>query len=224
MPTALILGASRGIGRALVQHYLQQGWRVLASARKDGDLRSLQAAGASVLPLDVCNLEQCAALGWRLDDEKLDVAILNAGIYGPHNYDLGSPLETDFDAVMHTNVLAAMRLLPMLAPLVGNAKGRLAVVSSIMGSLGARSSNSGWLYRASKAALNSVLLDVAQDHEQHGALCVSLHPGWVKTDMGGPDADLTVEQSASGITSTLAGLQPADNGSFFTWDGKRLPW
>ena len=150
MPTALIIGASRGIGLELVKQYRADGWRVIATARKQEDCATLSALGAEAHKLDVTDVEACAGLGWKLDDEELDVAILNAGVYGPRHD--GFPAQADFDAVMHTNVLAAMRLLPILAPLVANAKGKLAVLLSHMGSLSERSSASGSLYRASSAA------------------------------------------------------------------------
>jgi len=123
---------------------------------------------------------------------------------------------------MQTNLLGAMRVLPQIADtLAPNA--RLAVISSRMGSIGLRASPSGWLYRASKAALNSVLKDAAL-MLQGQALCVALHPGWVRTDMGGADADLDVGQAVADMRRTLAGLQPADHGGFFNHDGAPLAW
>ena len=106
MPTALIIGASRGIGHEIVRQYRQDGWRVIATARKPEDCEALKQLGAEAHQLDVTDVEGCAGLGWKLDDEKLEVAILNAGVYGPRHD--GFPAQADFDAVMHTNVLAAM--------------------------------------------------------------------------------------------------------------------
>ncbi|GAC1520185.1 MAG: SDR family oxidoreductase [Collimonas sp.] len=222
MPTALILGASRGIGHELALQYKAAGWRVIATARKAADLASLQALGCEALPLDVTNINDCGALGWRLDDEKIDVAILNAGVYGPRTTGLQTPHDSQFDEVMHTNVLAAMRILPMVLPLVENAGGRLAVISSVMGSIAERAGSHGWLYRASKAALNSVLKDVSLQTQQ--AICVALHPGWVKTEMGGVGAEISVEDSAQGIRKTLAALHAEDNGQFFNYNGSSLSW
>lgn len=222
MSTALIIGASRGIGRELARQYLADGWRVLATARKPEDIASLSALGAEAHALDVTQADAIAALGWKLDDERLDVAILNAGVYGPRHD--GFPTEEDFDQVMHTNVLAAMRLLPILGPLVASARGKLAVLSSRMGSMGARTSSSGSLYRASKAALNSVLTDAALNFGPRGAICVAFHPGWVRTEMGGGGADLPVEHSAAGLRQTLADLNKTANGSFINYDGTPIPW
>ena len=222
MPTALIIGASRGIGLELVRQYRADGWRVIATARKAEDVATLGALGAEAHTLDVTNVEACAGLGWKLDDEELNVAILNAGVYGPRHD--GFPQQSEFDSVMHTNVLAAMRLLPIVAPLVGAVRGKLAVLSSKMGSLSERGNASGSLYRASKAALNSVLIDTALTFGKQGATCVALHPGWVRTDMGGDGADISVEDSASGIRATLAALPASEAAVYRNYDGAEIGW
>jgi NAD(P)-dependent dehydrogenase (short-subunit alcohol dehydrogenase family) len=222
MPTALIIGASRGIGRELVRQYRTDGWRVIATARKPQDLAELATLGAEPHELDVNNLEAIAGLGWKLDDEKIDTAWLVAGLYGPRED--GFPTQDDFDAVMHTNVLAAMRLLPIVAPLVAATRGKLGVLSSRMGSIGGRSHPNASLYRASKAALNSVLRDTALAYGPQGATCVAFHPGWVQTDMGGAGADITVEQSVRDLRATLAQAQPEANGTFLNHDGTPIPW
>lgn len=224
MPTALIIGASRGIGQELARAYLADGYRVLATVRNMDSAPALQALGAEVHLLDVCNLEHCASLAWKLDGEELDVAILNAGVSGKRSAGLETPHAEEFDQVMHTNVLAAMRILPQILPMVSAASGRLAVISSVMGSLTARTNNAMWLYRASKAALNSVLRDVALDRAASGVICVTLHPGWVRTDMGGPDADLDVTTSVAGIRATLAALKPSDTGTFLEYNGAPIAW
>ena len=224
MSTALIVGASRGIGAELARQYRSDGWRVIATVRKLADGDNLREFGCEILQVDIDKVEQCAALGWQLDDERLDVAIVCAGIYGPDTAGLDAPSAADFDAVMHANVLGAMRLLPLLGPLVANAKGRLAVLSSIMGSIGLRANTNGWLYRASKAALNSVLADAALTFGPAGAICVAMHPGWVRTDMGGSEADLSVAESTAGIRATLKKIRPANNGQFLNYDGTPLPW
>jgi len=222
MSTVLILGASRGIGLALAIEYRAAGWKVLASARTATDVTKLTALGMAAFACDVTDLNDCAALGWRLDDEKIDVAILNAGVMSNWTDTLTTPGQEEFQHVMQTNVLAAMRILPIIAPAVQSSKGRLAVVSSRMGSLSLRESPDAWLYRASKAALNSVLLDIA--HSFPEMISVALHPGWVRTDMGGKEATLSPEQSAAGIRQTLAKLQHSDNGTFYNFDGKKLSW
>jgi len=97
------------------------------------------------------------------------------------------------------------------------------LMSSRMGSMGLRSSTGGWLYRASKAALNSVLADLACELKGR-AICVALHPGWVRTDMGGAGADIDTATSIAGMRTVLASVKPADSGGFFNYDGRRLDW
>ena len=146
----------------------------------------------------------------------------NAGVYGPKTQGLQAPTAGEFDSVMHTNLLGAMRVLPQLAAVLAPAA-KLAVISSRMASMGLRESTAGWLYRASKAALNSVLKD-ASITLAGKAVCVAFHPGWVRTDMGGSSADLDVASSVADMRRTLAALTAADNGSFFNHDGQPLAW
>lgn len=222
MKTALIIGASRGIGRELVRQYLADGWRVLATARNGADVEALGAAGATAWQVDVTQADSIAALAAKLAGEQLDAAFLNAGVYGPRED--GVATQAQFDEVMHTNVFAAMQVLPIIAPRVAAARGTLGVLSSRMGSIGAREASAGSLYRASKAALNSVLVDASIDFGPQGATCLAFHPGWVQTDMGGPGADITPAQSAAGLRATLARATPADNGSFLNYDGTPIAW
>ena len=222
MPTALILGASRGIGHEMVRQYRADGWRVIATARKQEDCDELAQMGATAHQLDVLSADSIAALGWRLDDEKIDVAWLVAGVYGPSGSSF--PTGPEFDTVMRTNVLAAMRLLPIVGPLLADTRGKLAVVSSRMGSIGERTGTEGTLYRASKAALNSVLKDASITFGAQGVTCVAFHPGWVQTDMGGSSASLTPEHSVRDLRATLAKVDASANGSFLNHDGAPIAW
>jgi len=222
MKRVLVIGASRGIGLELARQYRADAVEVTASARDDAGLARLAALGAKPLRLDVVSAAGCASLAWPTDGEAFDAIWLVAGVYGPRSQGLEPPTQDEFDAVMHTNVLAAMRLLPALAKALAPGA-RLAVLSSEMGAIGTRSNAKGWLYRASKAALNSVLKDASLQLAGR-AICVALHPGWVQTDMGGSGAALTVERSAADLRATVAALTPADNGSFFNHDGQRLAW
>ena len=222
MKQVLIVGASRGIGFELLRQYRADGDAVTGTARSDDGLSAIAAQGATALRLDVASTAGAAALAWPIDGEAFDVVVLNAGVYGPRSQGLQAPTQEEFDAVMHTNVLGTMRVLPQVVDaLVPGA--RLAVISSRMGSMGLRVSNAGWLYRASKAALNSVLKDASLTLAGK-AICVALHPGWVRTDMGGADADIDVATSAAEIRRTLAALTPADNGCFLNHDGRPLAW
>ncbi|GAP35825.1 SDR family oxidoreductase [Piscinibacter sakaiensis] len=218
----LVIGASRGLGRELVQQALAAGDRVTATARRADDVAALQALGAQAFMLDVADAVSASGLAWRIDGAGFDQAWLVAGVYGPRTQGLASPTEADFDAVMHTNLLGAMRVLPQLADAFAPGA-RLGVLSSRMGSIGLRNGTAGWLYRASKAALNSVVRDAALEWAGRVTV-VAFHPGWVQTDMGGRGADLTVERSAADLRRTLAGLGPADTGRFLNHDGEPLAW
>lgn len=222
MNQVLIMGASRGIGLEFVRQYREAGAAVTATARDGDGLARIEALGATALRLDVADAVASSALAWPIDGASFDTAVLCAGIYGPRTQGLQAPSEADFDAVMHTNVLGAMRVLPQVVDALAPGA-KLAVVSSRMGSMGLRAATSGWVYRASKAALNSVLKDVSLELAGK-AICVALHPGWVKTDMGGSSADLDVRTSVTDMRRTLAALKPADNGSFFNHDGQPLAW
>lgn len=222
VPTVLIVGASRGIGLELVRQYLADGARVFATARSEDGLKLLRAEGARVLKLDVTDAASASGLAWQIDGEAFDTVVVNAGVYGPSSSGLQTPTEADFDQVMHTNVLGPMRVIPQLVEALAEGA-RLGVISSRMGSMGLRTNASGWLYRASKAAVNSVLKDASLALAGQ-AICVALHPGWVRTDMGGSEADLDVADSARDLRRTLAALTAADNGAFLNHDGQPLAW
>jgi len=222
MSKALVIGASRGIGLEFVRQYRAAGAQVVATARSEEGLARLRELGASALRLDVADTASAAGLAWQIDGQQFDEVVIVAGVYGPRIAGLQTPNEADFDAVMHTNVLGPMRVLPQLGEALAPGA-RLAIISSRMGSIGLRSSGSGWLYRASKAAVNSVLKD-ASLLLQEQAICISLHPGWVRTEMGGEGADIDVATSVAGMRTVLATLKPAHNGGFFNYDGQALAW
>ncbi|MDE1181036.1 SDR family oxidoreductase [Paraburkholderia sp.] len=225
MKTVLIVGASRGLGREFVTQYKKAGWRVLATARDDASIDALQALDAETFKLDVTEPEQIAALGWQLDGVRLDTAVIVSGIYGPRTEGVEAILADDFDQVMRTNVRGPMQLIPVLLPLVENAQGVLAVVSSKMGSISDASGTNGWLYRVSKAALNDAIKLTSLQTRR--AACVSLHPGWVQTDMGGPQAAIDPTRSVTGMREVLSNAASAHatfNGRFFQYDGTALDW
>lgn len=218
----IVIGASRGIGHEFVRQYLADGAQVTATARRAEDVARLTQLGATAFALDIADAASVSALASRVDGAAFDVAIVAAGVYGPRTTALETPTEAEFDAVMHSNVLGAMRVLPPLADALAPGA-KLAVLSSRMGSIALRGSTAGWLYRASKAALNSVLKDTSIALEGR-AVCVAFHPGWVQTDMGGAQAELPVERSVADMRATLARLQPSDNGGFLNHDGETIAW
>ena len=219
---ALIIGASRGIGLEFVRQYRADGAKVTATARSDAALKTLRELGATALTLDVASMASASGLAWQIDGSAFDVVVVCAGVYGPSTTGLQPPTEADFNAVMQTNVLGPMRVIPQVVDALA-AGAKLAVLSSHMGAIGPRESTHGWLYRASKAALNSVLKDVSLVLDGR-ATCVSFHPGWVRTEMGGEGAQLDVDDSVAQMRAVIAGLTPRDNGRFLNHDGTSIPW
>src|SRR5262245_22385576 len=147
MSTVLIVGASRGIGFELARQYIGDGNRVLATCRNDADADKLRELGATALRLDVLDAASRTGLIDQLAGASLDVVLLSAGYYGPRTTGVAALDATDFDRVMHTNVLAPMHMMSLLAPHLANGA-KLAVISSRMGSIGLMASTTGWLYRA----------------------------------------------------------------------------
>ncbi len=222
MKQALIIGASRGIGREYVRQLLAQGWRVYATARDDAALADLRSAGAAAIKVDVARPESLAALGWELDGVQLDLAVYVAGVIGPLTGAATPPTAAEFDKVMHTNVLGAMQVLPLVAPMVEAARGKFVFISSGMASMGEVESSYAWTYRVSKAALNMAVRAAAYDYPN--AVLAALSPGWVRTDMGGTDATLSVEESVAAMLAAIARLEPEDSGRFFRHTGDPLSW
>jgi NAD(P)-dependent dehydrogenase (short-subunit alcohol dehydrogenase family) len=215
----LIIGASRGIGLELVRQYRADGSAVCGTARDDAGLARIEALGASAVKLDVTAAAVCKP---PPSHTPLDLVIYNAGVNGARGSDATSPSQAEFDRLMHTNVWGAMQQLPQLQPVLAP-NSRVVVVSSKMGSMGARTAAGSSLYRASKAALNSVLKDLSLALAGK-AVCVSFHPGWVQTDMGGTGADIDVATSVKGMRAKISTLRAPDNGGFFNYDGTPLPW
>ena len=153
MSAILVIGASRGIGLEFVRQYREAGHRVIATVRDEAGWARVQALGAQALTVDVADPASVSGLAWMLDGEKLDFALYVAGVIRRPNA-LTPPTREDFDAVMHANVLGAMQAIPQVAPLVADAHGVFAFLSSSMSQIGSVPGSDAWLYRTSKAALN----------------------------------------------------------------------
>ena len=224
MATVLIVGASRGIGLEFARQYVADGNRVIATHRSPESGAALRELGAKPVVLDVLDESSVLDFGEKLVDEKIDIAIINAGVSGPRGQAITPPGGLDFDAVMHTNVRAPMQLIPTLAPTLIAARGKLAVVSSRMGSLSLMTNTASWLYRTSKAALNAALRAASLELGPQGVVCIAFHPGWVRTDMGGGSADIDVHTSVAGMRRVLAAANDSSNGKFINYNGEQLSW
>lgn len=230
MPRALIVGASRGLGLEFARQYAADGWDVLATHRAAADASRLRAVGAQPLALDVLDADAPAALaaalaGGTAPQPSIDLVVVNAGIHGPRQVRIAHPPSVaEFDAVMHTNVLGPMRLLAVLARPLEAAKGTLALVTSRMGSVSAASTPNSLLYRVSKAAENMVAKAAHVELSPGGVRVLALHPGWVRTDMGGPNADVGLEESIRGMRRVLADPLSYPGGGFFDYRGESIAW
>ena len=226
MPTALITGAGRGLGLEFSRQFADDGWTVLAGVRepeKADDLRRIDG-DVSPVPLDVADPASVAILGERLSGVPIDLLINNAGVYGPRQMVLG---EFDYDAwreVFEVNTLAPMRVAEAFIEHIRAGEGRkIVTVSSKMGSI-ADSSGGSYIYRSSKAGVNAAMKALAMDLQPEGFTIVVVHPGWVRTDMGGPSASIDAVESITGLKRVIDGLSPSDTGRFFNYDGSEIPW
>lgn len=223
MPLALITGANRGLGLEFTRQYLQDGWRVIGCCRDPDAAQELANAGAEVMKLDVTQAADVSAASKRLVGTSIDLLVCNAGVSGARAPVLSPVTQADFDQVMHTNVLGPMWISAALADHI-RPGGKIAYLSSRMGSIGLMTNAGSALYRASKAALNAVVKAVALELAARGVTAIALHPGWVKTDMGGAGADIDAATSVAGMRTVIerAGLRVS--GHFFDYTGKELPW
>lgn len=219
MPTVMITGASRGIGRELANQYAGDRWEVVATCRDP------EAAGMpDALPLDVTREAEIRALSNALKGTAIDVLINNAGIIGQRNATLGAIDYEAWEEAFRVNTLAPIMIAEALVENVAASNRKAMVfISSIMGSI-ANHGAGHYAYRSSKAALNSAMVSLSGELEPRGIACVSIHPGWVRTDMGGRSAAVSVADSARGIRKIVAGLNRRDNGRFYDYTGRELPW
>lgn len=225
MPTVLITGANRGIGLEFARQYAADGWKVIATSRdagKAGDLKAI--SGVQVEQLEVTDDASVAALANKLKDVKIDVLLNNAGISGPRGFAIG---EWDFKAweeVLSVNAVAPLRVTQAFLPHVrASEKKQVVFISTRMASITLNGGGSAF-YRSSKTALNMAVSCLALEVKDRGITCTVMHPGWVKTDMGGAGADITTSESVSGLRKVISGLDIAKTGRFFNYDGAEFPW
>ena len=229
MAVALITGANRGIGLALVKAYAGRRDKVFATARAASDRAELEALADTsrgwieVIELDVSDPVDLARAKRRLEAEPIDVLINNAGVSGP---DRQSALDMDFEGLAETlavNAIAPLRIANAFLPNVKAAKGKIITLSSQMGQMQSASSDS-LAYRVSKAAVNKLMRGLATELKPQGVPVLILQPGWVRTEMGGDGARLSPEESAAGMLKLIDKLDIASTGKFLAWNGKELAW
>lgn len=232
MPTILITGTNRGIGLELTQQYAADGWRIYACCRNPETADALNTLAAqsdgkvTVHKLDTCNDEQRRALATQLAGIPIDILFNNAGMYGNWDYQsFGSSDRNEWQNTLDANVIAPMQMMETFADNVAASEQKLiANMSSKMGSMQDNGSGGSYIYRSSKAALNAVCVSAAKNLAPRGIKVAVLHPGWVRTDMGGENGELSVEESASALRRNLASMTNEDSGRFMDIDGSTIPW
>ena len=224
MPTVLLTGASRGIGRELLNQYKQDGWTVIAACRDPGGVGDIGAD--QVLPLDVTSEESILALKDAVGGKPIDVLWNNAGVYLDKGMSLAETGFAVWSESFAVNTIAPLRIANAFAANVAASdKKTMAFTSSRMGSIGdLGGAANAYAYRSSKTALNMAAALLANDLRDSGVKTAVLHPGWVRTDMGGPSADIDTVTSASGMKRVVDNLTDAQSGGFFNYDGKTWPW
>jgi NAD(P)-dependent dehydrogenase (short-subunit alcohol dehydrogenase family) len=232
MPTAVITGANRGLGLEFTRRYLADSWEVIALTRNHSEgLTALEHDPAlSLLRGDLTDATDLERLSGEIGDASIDLLINNAGIMGTDaprvegrkKQELHDFLREEWRAVFEINLFTPAQLIALLrSRLVPGA--RVVTISSSMGSITENEFGGWFAYRASKAAVNSLMKSVALELG-NAAIAIALHPGWVRTDMGGPDADIGPDTSVSGMMDVIHNLEPKDSGAFLGYDGKRLPY
>jgi NAD(P)-dependent dehydrogenase (short-subunit alcohol dehydrogenase family) len=231
MPTVLVTGVNRGLGLEFARQYAGDEWQVYATCREPDAAKELQQLASRsggrirVLKLDVTDTASVRAAAAELKDEPIDLLLNNAGVGSPRNQKLGSLDYTAWARVLDANTLGPMRVVEAFLENVATSnKKQIVTITSAMGSIGDNASGGSYAYRSSKAAVNIVVKSLSIDLAPRGITCVVMHPGWVRTDMGGPDGKLSPTESIQSLRSVIAKLRPEDSGRFLNYDGKTYPW
>ncbi|MEM9531302.1 MAG: SDR family oxidoreductase [Pseudomonadota bacterium] len=225
--SVLVTGANRGIGLELIRQLAPTARRVIATCRDPAAARALTALAEAenaveVRPLDVTDFAAVDALAQELSGQPLDLVINNAGVYGSRT---SPPDPAAWLDVLAVNTVAPIYLSHAVLPSVLASETRKVVnISSKVGSMADNHSGGAPIYRSSKAALNSATRSLAIDHAGQGLIAFVLHPGWVQTDMGGPNALINSATSVRGMLKVIADADAASAGRFFNYDGAEIPW
>lgn len=227
---AVVVGANRGIGLGVVKEFLHRGWSVIATARRPdaaAELNGLAVANPGkleIVGLDLTKTDQVDRFAATLAGRTLDAVLINGGTAGPDHMSASQATEAEIGALMLTNAIAPIRLARALGGLVREKTGVLAFTSSIMGSVALNTDGYHELYRASKAALNSLSRGLWPEAKERGITLLNLHPGWVRTDMGGPSAPVSVAESARGLVGVIERERGRHHHAFISFQGDELAW
>ena len=231
MPSTLITGANRGLGFEFARQYLADGWQVYAACRNPASASELRRLAEHrdhklrILAMDLTDPASIRAAATELDGQAIDLLLNNAGIIGPRGQTIGN---IDYEAwaeVLAVNTMGPMRVSEAFVEHVASSERKLIVtLTSGMGSIADNTSGGSIVYRSSKAAVNMVMRSLAIDLAPRGITCVVVNPGWVRTDMGGPNASLEPSESISALRRLIATFGPEQSGKFFNHTGREYPW
>jgi NAD(P)-dependent dehydrogenase (short-subunit alcohol dehydrogenase family) len=232
MANILITGSNRGLGLEWVRQYSEAGWRVYATCRQPQQATELQQLATqyktvTVHQLDVTDDTHIEPLAHELQNHSIDLLINNAGVYFEKftSDNIGNIDYSHWQETFNVNCLGAMRVSEAFTPHVQRSETRLIVATtSHMGSITEIGSAGSYAYRSSKAALNAAMKGLSLELQHHHIGVLLLHPGWVKTRMGGPGALLTTRDSVTGMRRIIEQFTMRSSGQFFRYDGSRIPW
>ncbi|WP_372870165.1 SDR family oxidoreductase [Shewanella sp.] len=229
MMQVVITGANRGIGLALTELYLTAGCDVAACCRHPDEAKALHALmdtneGLELFELDISSADAIAVVGDALAGRPVHRLINNAGYYGPRGVMRGNTPEDEWHTLFAVNCIGPMKLVEALTDGLCQGQGVIANLTSKMGSMADNGSGGAYLYRSAKAAQNAVTKSLAIDFAPFKVKAVALHPGWVKTDMGGPGALIDTTTSAQGLYRVIESLTASQSGGFFDYQGRIIPW
>jgi NAD(P)-dependent dehydrogenase (short-subunit alcohol dehydrogenase family) len=227
----LVTGANRGLGLEFVRQYAQAGWKTYAACRSPKsakELKALQDQHAdriTILSVDVTDAASVRTAAEKLRGEPIDLLLNNAGVGSPPAQKIGSLDYAAWSQVLDANVLGPARMIEAFVENVAKGRDkRIVTVTSRMGSIADNSSGGSYAYRSSKAGVNAVMKSFSIDLAPRGITCVVVHPGWVRTDMGGAGGKLAPAESVKSLRALVDGLSLTHSGKFFNVDGEVLPW
>jgi NAD(P)-dependent dehydrogenase (short-subunit alcohol dehydrogenase family) len=226
--TALITGANRGIGLEFAKQYAEAGWNVLACCRDPQSAKALNTLAEiyhnlKIYPLDVANFTQIESLASHLSNSTIDLLINNAGIYPDSSF--GDVDTDDWLEAFKINSIAPLKMATAFLPHIAKSQlKKIATLSSKMGSLDDNTSGGSYIYRSSKTAVNMVMKSLSIDLKPQGIALITLHPGWVQTEMGGPNGLINAQTSVAGLRNVIDHLNLSNTGRFIAYDGKEIPW
>ena len=231
MKTILITGTNRGIGLEFVKQYLGEGCQVIACCRNPGkaeELQSLKGAYPDTLDiyrLDISNFEMIEELSNTLKNIPIDILINNAGVYGGNNNSFQNIDYQDWSSTFKVNCMSALKISECFIENINSGSERKMIfLSSQMGSIDDNGSGGCYIYRSTKASLNAVVKSLSVDLRYRNISTLILHPGWVLTDMGGPNAQITAEVSVAGMRKVIKDLSMKNSGSFLDYEGLPILW